>query len=75
VFGRCGTAEQAEMPRDQEFLLYPIDTGEDPVCPRCGQVMLLASAEARKGKPDFLVFRCVRCGRSEKFICEENEPT
>jgi hypothetical protein len=24
------------MPADQEFLLYPLDNGEDPVCPRCG---------------------------------------
>jgi hypothetical protein len=21
--------------RDQEFLLYPLDTGEDPICPGC----------------------------------------
>ena len=61
------------MPEDQEFLLYPLDTGEDPVCTRCGQPMLLASHEVRDdgNKPDFLIFRCGRCGRSEKFIFEK----
>ena len=58
------------MPADQEFLLYPLDNGEDPVCPRCGERMLFAGLEARKGKPDFVTFRCERCGRSEKFVCE-----
>lgn len=59
------------MAADQEFLLYPLDTGEGPSCPLCGQFMLLASREARDEKPDFLTFRCGRSGRSEKFICEE----
>jgi predicted RNA-binding Zn-ribbon protein involved in translation (DUF1610 family) len=58
------------MTTDQEYLLYPLDTGQDPVCPRCGQVMLLASDEVREGKPDLLTFRCDRCGRSEKLVCE-----
>jgi ribosomal protein S27AE len=46
------------MPPDQEFLLYPLDTGEDPLCPRCHLPMLLAAHEARYGKPAFLTFRC-----------------
>jgi hypothetical protein len=24
------------MARDEEYLLYPLDTGDDPVCLRCG---------------------------------------
>jgi peptide subunit release factor 1 (eRF1) len=60
------------MPPDQEFLLYPLDTGEDPLCPRCHLPMLLAANEVRDGKPDFLTFRCEQCGRSEKFVCEND---
>jgi ribosomal protein S27AE len=48
-----------------------LDIGEDPVCPRCGQVMLLAAHEVREGKPYVLSFRCGRCGRSERVIFEE----
>jgi hypothetical protein len=32
---------------EEEFLLYPLDTGEDPVCVSCGKAMLLAAQEAR----------------------------
>jgi hypothetical protein len=28
------------MARDEEYLLYPIDTGEEPVCLRCASKML-----------------------------------
>jgi hypothetical protein len=59
------------MAQDQEYLLYPLDTGEDPVCLRCGSQMLLAGSEVRPEEPTFLVFRCVRCGGSEKFMCED----
>jgi hypothetical protein len=60
------------MRPDQEFLLYPLDTGEDPLCPRCRHTMLLAPHEVREGKPDFLTFRCQRRGRSEKSVCEDD---
>jgi hypothetical protein len=59
------------MPSDQEFLLYPLDTGEDPVCLGCGTLMGLAGHEVREFKPDFITFRCKSCGRSEKFVCED----
>ena len=59
------------MPVDEEFLLYPADTGEDPACLECGKTMVLATRGARQGKPDFVIFRCEHCGRTEKFICEE----
>ena len=58
------------MPSDQEYLLYPLDTGEDPACLGCGAILTLAAHEARETKPDFITFRCAKCGRSEKFVCE-----
>ena len=33
---------------DQEFLLYPLDTGEDPVCLGCGSQMAVAGHEVRE---------------------------
>jgi predicted RNA-binding Zn-ribbon protein involved in translation (DUF1610 family) len=59
------------MASDEEFLLYPLDTGEDPACSACGAVMIVAAHEARVIKPDFIAFRCEACGRLEKFVCEE----
>jgi hypothetical protein len=46
------------MPSDQEFLLYPLDTGEDPACLDCGTLMMVAEHEVREAKPDFITFRC-----------------
>jgi hypothetical protein len=59
------------MPSDEEFLLYPLDTGEDPACLDCGTLMMLAGREVRETKPDFITFRCEWCGRSEKYVCDE----
>jgi len=59
------------MPSDQEFLLYPLDTGEDPACLDCGTLMMVAGREVIDAKPDFITFRCKRCGRSEKYVCDE----
>jgi hypothetical protein len=59
------------MPSDQEFLLYPLDTGEDPACLDCGALMMLAGHEVRESKPDFITFRCQSCGRTEKYVCDE----
>jgi hypothetical protein len=64
-------SEEVAAMSDQAFLLYPLDTGEDPVCPGCGALMTVAAHEARETKPDFITFRCQSCGRSEKFLCEE----
>jgi predicted RNA-binding Zn-ribbon protein involved in translation (DUF1610 family) len=64
-----GIGERNGMPSEQELLLYPLDTGEDHACPACGQVMRLFADEA-KNEVDILTFRCDRCGRSERFICE-----
>ena len=38
------------MAFDQEFLLYQLDRGEDPVCPRCGERMLIAARLARDAR-------------------------
>jgi len=57
------------MQSDQKFLLYPLDTGEDHICLACGQGMRLFADEA-ENEVDILTFRCDRCGRSERFICE-----
>jgi hypothetical protein len=56
---------------DQDYLLYPLDTGKPPICPGCSKTMVLAMAEVREGKPDFMTFRCNHCGRSERLVCEE----
>jgi hypothetical protein len=40
------------MPGDQEFLLYPLDTGDDPACLDCGTLMMVAGHEVREAKPD-----------------------
>jgi len=69
--GVVGETESSAMPHDQEFLLYPLDTGEDPACPRCGTVMLLAAAEVHNDRANILTFRCGRCGRSERLLHEE----
>jgi hypothetical protein len=47
------------MTHSQEFLLYPLDTGKDPVCPRCGTVMLLAAAEVHNDRFNILTFSVV----------------
>jgi hypothetical protein len=47
---------------DQVFLLYPLETGEDPVCLSCGTQMTVAPHEARETKPDFIIFRCRTAG-------------
>jgi hypothetical protein len=52
--------------------VYPIDTGDDPVCLRCGSKMLLAGSEVRPENPTLLTFRCDRCGQSEKFLSDES---
>jgi len=59
------------MPSDQEFLLYHLDTGDDPACPGCGAVMVVATHEVRETEPNFITFRSLSCRRSEKFICDE----
>jgi hypothetical protein len=73
VFRELADGQVAEfaMPSEQEFLLYPLDTDEDPVCLSCGTLMVVAAHEARETKPDFITFRCINCGRSEKFLSEE----
>ena len=42
----------------------------DPACLDCGTLMMVAEHEVREAKPDFMTFRCKKCGRSEKFVCD-----
>ena len=56
--------------RDEEYLLYPLDTGVDPACLECGKTMSVAAIEERGEAPSFITFRCMHCGRTEKFACE-----
>ena len=55
---------------DQDFLLYPLATEEEPHCPACGKPMMIAVHEARHDLPDFSTFRCQACARSERFVFE-----
>jgi RNase P subunit RPR2 len=48
-----------------------LDTGEDPACLDCGTLMMVAGHEVRDTKPDFITFRCKRCGRSKKYVCDQ----
>ena len=57
---------------DKEFLLYPLDTGDDPACLTCGKTMVVAAVEERGDQPGFITFRCMHCGHTEKFICEQS---
>jgi len=34
--GTRAEEKESHMSRDEENLLYPLDTGDDPVCLRCG---------------------------------------
>jgi hypothetical protein len=63
--------KESHMARDVEYLLHPMDTGEEPVCLRCASTMLLAGSEVRPEKPTLLTFRCDRCSQSEKFLSDE----
>ena len=58
------------MRTDQDFLLYPLGTEDQPHCPACGKPMTLALHEARTDRPDFSTFRCQACTRSERFVFE-----
>src|SRR3984893_11597201 len=44
---------EAAMRTDQDFLLYPLATEEQPSCPECGKSMTIATHEARSDHPDF----------------------
>jgi hypothetical protein len=61
---------EAAMRADQDFLLYPLATEEEPCCPACGKPMTMALLEARTDPPDFSTFRCQACTRSERFVFE-----
>jgi len=42
AFDASGSGQRIKaMPGEEEYLLYPLDTGEDPACLRCGTIMKL----------------------------------
>jgi transposase-like protein len=61
---------EATMRTDQDFLLYPLATEEQPSCSACRKPMTIATHEARSDHPDFSTFRCQDCKRSERFVSE-----
>jgi hypothetical protein len=58
------------MRSDEEFLLYPLATEGQPLCPACREPMKMALLEARSAPPDFSTFKCEACKRSERFSFE-----
>ena len=63
------------MPKgDQEYLLYPLYDGGDPLCPACQQPMEMLTFDAcgNAPHPDVITFLCQRCSRSERFLVDEN---
>jgi transposase-like protein len=55
------------MKAAEDLLLYPLMTGDQPVCPVCSSLLALVGFQGERGKPDFSKFRCPNCGRSETF--------
>lgn len=53
--------------RSEDLLLYPLASGDQPVCPKCCSPLVLVSFQSERGMPDFSRFRCPDCGRSETF--------
>ena len=58
----------------EDLLLYPLATGDHPVCPKCSSPLALVSFQSEHGMPDFtrFIFRCPDCGRSETFVDEDH---
>jgi hypothetical protein len=46
---KVGLGERTLCPATRTFLLYPLDTGEDPACLGCGTIMKVSGT--RFGKP------------------------
>ncbi len=60
----------ANASRRSGVLAVPDDTGEDPACLACGKAMAVAAVDERGDESSFITFRCLHCGRTEKFLCE-----
>jgi transposase-like protein len=58
----------------QDLLLYPLATGDQPVCPKCCSPLVLVSFQSERGMPDFSRFRCPDCGQSETFADDDGKP-
>jgi hypothetical protein len=56
------------MPPDREFLLYPLDTGEDPLCDRCRHPMLLATRREKASRTSLLSGASVAAARKSSCV-------
>ena len=65
-------AKGAVMSGVEDLLLYPLATGDQPVCPKCCSPLVLVSFQSERGMPDFSRFRCSNCGRSETFADDDH---
>ena len=55
-----------------DLLLYPLATGDQPICPKCCSPLVLVGFQGGRGMPDFPRFRCPDCGRSETLADDEH---
>jgi hypothetical protein len=60
-----GNRSRLAMASDEEFLLYPLDAGEDPACSSCAETMARSVHEIRNGKLDFLTFSARGAGEQK----------
>ena len=51
----------------EDLLLYPLATGDQPICPQCSSPLVLIGFQSEPGTLEFSRFRCRECGRSETF--------
>ena len=65
-------AKGAVMSGVEDLLLYPLATGDQPVCPKCCSPLVLVGFQSERGMPDFSSFRCPDCGRSETFADDDH---
>lgn len=59
------------MKAADDLLLYPLITGDPPLCPSCASPLALVGLQSEPGKLAFSRFRCPDCGRSESFADDD----
>ena len=60
--------------KSDSYLLYPLDSTADFMCPKCGASMKLAAREQSEVEPNFVTYRCQTCDHTEKYISDEAGP-
>jgi transposase-like protein len=61
------------MKAAEDLLLYPLATGDWPVCPKCASPLVLVGFQSAHGQLALSRFRCPDCGRSETYTNEDHE--